>query len=77
MVAEGESSGTTSFLALTSISPGEELSISYIDEDGSSYRDRQAALRDYGFKCACERCLKENMSAKNAPKRHAGKKRKA
>ena len=77
VVAEGQSSGSTSFLALTAISPGAELSISYIDEEGSSYRDRQAALRDYGFKCSCERCLKEK-NAKNAPsKRHAGKKRKA
>jgi hypothetical protein len=36
--------------------------VSYIDE-AQVYSARQAALRDYGFKCACERCSAESAAA--------------
>lgn len=53
--AEGESSGCASILALQEISVGEEVAISYIDEE-MGLRERREALRDYGFKCSCAKC---------------------
>eukprot|EP00941_MAST-03F_sp_MAST-3F-sp1_P001838 g1838.t1 len=38
-----------------SISPGEELCISYIDSS-KSYNERCLALKDYGFQCDCNLC---------------------
>eukprot|EP01041_Mallomonas_annulata_P001861 gene1861-3608_t len=43
---------------LKEILPGEELVQSYIDQS-LSYRKRSAALRDYGFKCSCPKCVQE------------------
>ncbi|RWW34895.1 hypothetical protein GW17_00000311 [Ensete ventricosum] len=37
---------------------GDEITISYIDED-LPYDERQALLADYGFRCMCQRCLEE------------------
>ena len=37
---------------------GEEVTISYIDET-MPLADRQEALRDYGFTCACAKCVAE------------------
>jgi len=34
---------------------GEELCISYIEED-APFTERQDALRDYGFVCDCVKC---------------------
>ncbi len=55
-LAEGEASGDASILALLPVTPGQEITISYIDE-GLSFKERQLALRDYGFECACEKCV--------------------
>ena len=59
--AEGESSGAASLLALKDIAVGDEITISYIEEE-ASYRERQAQLKDYGFKCECERCQREKST---------------
>lgn len=39
----------------------EQVCLSYIDES-ASYSERQAALRDYGFSCECEKCIEEATS---------------
>jgi hypothetical protein len=65
---EGEATGQMSLLALTDIVPGQEITISYIDES-LSYKDRQKALRDYGFRCVCDKCIREK-------EKHDSKKRK-
>uniref|UniRef100_A0A1D1YJJ1 Histone-lysine N-methyltransferase ATXR2 n=1 Tax=Anthurium amnicola TaxID=1678845 RepID=A0A1D1YJJ1_9ARAE len=51
--------GHATIIALRSIMEGEEITISYIDED-LPYEERQSLLADYGFKCECPRCLEEN-----------------
>jgi hypothetical protein len=45
-------------VALKDISPGEELTISYITSE-DSYEERQAALANYGFVCRCSKCEHE------------------
>ena len=45
-------------VALRDISPGEELTISYITSD-ESYEERQASLANYGFVCKCSKCENE------------------
>ncbi|XP_020102311.1 histone-lysine N-methyltransferase ATXR2 [Ananas comosus] len=50
--------GHATIIARQPISEGEEITISYIDED-LPYEERQALLADYGFSCMCPRCLKE------------------
>lgn len=42
-------------IALRDIEEGEELTISYI-ENSASFDERQAALANYGFSCACSKC---------------------
>lgn len=48
-------------IALKPISPGEELVQSYIDQF-QPLDVRQKALKDYGFQCACPKCLSEAAS---------------
>lgn len=43
-------------LALRPIQPGEELLQSYIDQF-QPFEARQKALKDYGFQCACTKCI--------------------
>ncbi len=38
------------------------MTISYIDEE-LPLAERRAALQDYGFVCACERCGRERAAA--------------
>jgi hypothetical protein len=52
--------GHAVILALKPISKGEEITISYIDED-LSYEERQVQLADYGFTCACSKCQEERL----------------
>ena len=47
--------------AIKTISAGEELVQSYIDQF-LPYVDRQQALEDYGFKCSCVKCSYECSS---------------
>jgi len=35
-----------------------QITISYVDED-LPYEERQASLADYGFRCRCPKCIKE------------------
>ncbi|XP_038713842.1 histone-lysine N-methyltransferase ATXR2 isoform X1 [Tripterygium wilfordii] len=57
---EEDRDGRATIIAHRPITKGEEVTISYIDED-LSYEERQASLADYGFKCRCSRCLKEEL----------------
>ena len=43
-------------VALRDIAEGDELTISYIDQDRTSYAERQQALSYYGFVCTCRKC---------------------
>ena len=49
-------------LALRAISPGEEITISYIDSD-APLSERTEGLRDYGFECGCDKCAAEGLAA--------------
>jgi len=57
--------GAIEVRALRTIAPGDEVSISYIDEEellGPTF-DRQKALRArWQFKCACERCSRPDVT---------------
>ncbi|KAJ6289853.1 hypothetical protein OIU78_025721 [Salix suchowensis] len=55
--------GQAAIVTLKPIRKGEEVTISYIDED-LPFEDRQALLEDYGFKCRCNTCLEEDPSKK-------------
>ncbi|KAH7576775.1 hypothetical protein JRO89_XS01G0145900 [Xanthoceras sorbifolium] len=55
---EKDRDGQATIIALRPIRKGEEVTISYIDED-LPYEERQASLADYGFKCKCFKCLEE------------------
>lgn len=35
-----------------------QVTISYVDED-LPFKEREALLADYGFKCKCRKCLTE------------------
>lgn len=52
-------------LALRPIQPGEELLQSYIDQF-QPFAARQKALKDYGFDCACTKCIAERGSSAKA-----------
>ncbi|XP_010240963.1 PREDICTED: histone-lysine N-methyltransferase ATXR2 isoform X2 [Nelumbo nucifera] len=55
---EEDRDGQAIIIALQSISKGDEITISYIDED-LPFEERQALLADYGFKCRCPKCTGE------------------
>ncbi|KAM5580701.1 histone-lysine N-methyltransferase ATXR2 [Rosa sericea] len=55
---EEDRDGQATIIALKPISKGEEVTISYVDED-IPFEERQALLADYGFRCRCPRCLEE------------------
>ncbi|XP_027187192.1 histone-lysine N-methyltransferase ATXR2 [Cicer arietinum] len=50
--------GQATIIALRPISKGEEITISYVDED-LPFEERQASLADYGFRCRCPKCIEE------------------
>lgn len=50
--------GQATILACRPIKKGEEITISYIDED-LQFEERQALLADYGFRCKCPKCIQE------------------
>ncbi|KAF5838233.1 hypothetical protein DUNSADRAFT_3213 [Dunaliella salina] len=74
---EGEGTGLTAVYARRGIKEGEEVTITYIEEDGDedskgkamSYKQRQAALQDYGFKCQCTLCVRDAAKALKKPSR--------
>ncbi|PIN18330.1 putative histone tail methylase containing SET domain [Handroanthus impetiginosus] len=55
---EEDRDGGATIVALQSIAKGEEITISYIDED-LPYEERQKLLADYGFICRCPKCVDE------------------
>ncbi|KAG8364608.1 hypothetical protein BUALT_Bualt18G0015200 [Buddleja alternifolia] len=55
---EEDRDGQATILALRPIIKGEEITISYIDEE-LPYEERQELLADYGFTCKCPRCSEE------------------
>lgn len=52
---EDDADGAAVVTARRRIRKGQEISISYIDED-APLEGRREALRDYGFVCCCDRC---------------------
>ncbi|KAL3635496.1 Histone-lysine N-methyltransferase atxr2 [Castilleja foliolosa] len=50
--------GQATIIALRPIKKGEEITISYIDED-LPFKERQESLADYGFICKCPKCTEE------------------
>ncbi|KAK3000826.1 hypothetical protein RJ639_020265 [Escallonia herrerae] len=50
--------GRATIIACKPILKGEEVTISYIDED-LPFEKRQALLADYNFRCRCTKCLEE------------------
>ncbi|KAJ8749291.1 hypothetical protein K2173_018772 [Erythroxylum novogranatense] len=58
---EEDRDGQATIISVRPISRGEEVTISYIDND-LPFEERQALLADYGFKCSCARCLEEGSS---------------
>eukprot|EP00854_Cymbomonas_tetramitiformis_P010851 gene10851-12837_t len=68
--------GRAVLLAKTAIAAGEEITISYVNEE-EGLKARRAALADYGFLCRCERCISDDLKrkAKQAKlKKKSGKK---
>ncbi|XP_011100291.1 histone-lysine N-methyltransferase ATXR2 isoform X1 [Sesamum indicum] len=57
---EEDKDGQATIVALRPIFKGEEVTISYIDED-LPYDERQELLADYGFRCKCPRCIEEQL----------------
>ncbi|GMH11038.1 hypothetical protein Nepgr_012879 [Nepenthes gracilis] len=55
---EEDTDGQATIIALQPIQVGEEVTISYIDEE-LTYEERQMMLADYGFRCKCLKCLEE------------------
>lgn len=52
-------SNECTIVAQMKISKGEEITVSYIDED-MSFQERHRALLDYGFECKCPRCVQDS-----------------
>lgn len=57
--ATTEGNGTAVITARGDLAAGDEVTISYIDED-LLVHDRRAALQDYGFTCMCSKCKAED-----------------
>ncbi|GLT87060.1 hypothetical protein SLE2022_051620 [Rubroshorea leprosula] len=57
---EEDRDGQATIIAIRPICKGEEITISYIDED-LPFEERQALLADYGFRCRCAKCLEEEQ----------------
>ncbi|CAO2824445.1 unnamed protein product [Amaranthus hypochondriacus] len=55
---EEDKDGQATIVALRPIQVGDEVTISYIDED-LPYEERQKLLADYGFRCKCAKCIEE------------------
>ncbi|KAL6766422.1 hypothetical protein ACKKBG_A35940 [Auxenochlorella protothecoides x Auxenochlorella symbiontica] len=56
-----DTTGAAVLVALRDISLGEEITISYIDED-APLQERQDALAEYEFLCTCEKCVAEGVA---------------
>ncbi|GAB4823261.1 hypothetical protein N2152v2_010307 [Parachlorella kessleri] len=58
---DDDTDGSAVILALRDIRLGEEITISYVDED-ASLGQRTADLADYGFTCSCDKCCAERLA---------------
>jgi hypothetical protein len=58
---EQDKNGNAVILTVGKISPGEEITISYIEE-AEDLEERTEELRDYGFQCSCEKCEAERLA---------------
>jgi hypothetical protein len=56
-----EGNSQARLVALRALAPGEEICVSYIEEE-QPLEERRADLFDYGFVCACSRCQAEASS---------------
>lgn len=65
-----DTDGCAVILAKQDIQAGDEICTSYIEES-APYHERQTALKDYGFTCACKRCGAALRSAGKAKARLA------
>ncbi|PSC68405.1 SET domain-containing [Micractinium conductrix] len=59
---EGDQDGDAVILALRPVSAGEEITLSYIDEE-APLAERREQLADYGFECGCDKCAAEELAA--------------
>ena len=57
---ETDVDGAARLVAMRPIAAGEEVTISYIDDEESSVWRRREALADYGFVCDCARCVADD-----------------
>ncbi|KAL4420876.1 hypothetical protein ABPG77_002835 [Micractinium sp. CCAP 211/92] len=60
-----DDNGCAVILALRDIAPGEEVTLSYIDEE-APLEERREQLGEYGFACACDKCSAEELAAELA-----------
>ncbi|XP_057246912.1 histone-lysine N-methyltransferase ATXR2 isoform X2 [Beta vulgaris subsp. vulgaris] len=58
---ENDRDGQATIVAITPIRIGEQVTISYIDEE-LPYEERQKLLADYGFRCKCSKCMDEKVN---------------
>lgn len=56
--------GQAVLLATRPIKIGEQITISYIDEN-SPWEERKAMLEDYGFVCSCRKCFKDSEKSRH------------
>ncbi|GBF89127.1 hypothetical protein Rsub_01844 [Raphidocelis subcapitata] len=61
--AEGDPCGEARLVAARRIAAGEEVTISYVEEEGVGLEERRAALAAYGFECRCGRCEADALAA--------------
>lgn len=54
----GAADGAAVISAARRMRAGEEITLCYVEAD-APLDERQEALRDYGFACACDRCRQE------------------
>jgi hypothetical protein len=73
LLKDGDADDTTAVIAVRRIAAGEEVTVSYIEEQ-APLRRRQEALRDYGFACRCARCERERVGGpRKAPRERAAR----
>lgn len=72
--AEEERDGRVVARLTRDVAEGEELCNSYVDIS-LPYKKRARELREYGFECKCERCVREAAAAAEKRDKKAGKRR--
>jgi hypothetical protein len=65
---ETDINGSCVLVARKPIRKGEELTISYLEDDQMDWGRRQDALSDYGFVCRCARCESEVSQSRGRQK---------